>query len=73
MASVRPPSVKAFSVWPVAYRTMSAMAKDSGMATETISVPRKLCRNSRITSEMRINARKISVLRPWYEVLTKVD
>ena len=65
IASVRPPSVKALSDCPVAYRTMSVMANDSGIATETMSVPRTLWRKSRMTRPMRTSAWTISFLSPW--------
>ena len=73
IASVRPPSVNTFSVWPVAYSTISVIANDSGIASDTTSVPRTLCRNSRITSATRTSAWTISFLRPVVDVRTNVD
>ncbi len=52
---------------------MSVIANESGMATETMSVPRTLWRKSRMTSAMRTSAWTISFLSPWYALRTKVD
>ena len=43
---------------------MRVMANDSGMATETINVPRTLCRNSRMTMAISTSAWMTSFLRP---------
>ena len=43
---------------------MSVIAKESGIATETIIVPRTLWRKSRMTRAMRTRAWKISFFSP---------
>ena len=43
---------------------MSVIANESGMATETMSVPRMLWRKRRMTRAMRTSAWKISFFSP---------
>ncbi len=52
---------------------MSVIANDSGMATETMRVPRRLCRKIRMTMAMRTSAWTISRFSPSYVVRTNVD
>jgi hypothetical protein len=52
---------------------MSVIANDSGMATDTITVPRTLCKKRRMTRAMRTSACTISFLSPWYALRTKID
>ncbi len=56
--------MNAFNVCPLAYKMMSVMANDSGMAMATITVPRIDCKKMRMTMAMSTSAWTISLRKP---------
>lgn len=67
MAMVSAARVSRFRVLPVAFMTVNATSRDTGMDTAETAVERHEARNSRMTTTAKIRPRPPSVARPWMD------